>query len=98
MALEIAPRIRKKLAEKNPPVTEDEILECFGNRTGKYLLDIRAEHETEPPTRWFVAETDYGRKLKVVFIQAGKRVIIKSAYQPSQSVIRLYNKLTGHVD
>jgi len=77
MALEIAPRIRKKLAEKNPPVTE---------------------HETEPPTRWFVAETDYGRKLKVVFIQAGKRVIIKSAYQPSQSVIRLYNKLTGHVD
>ncbi|MDP2431797.1 MAG: hypothetical protein Q8O33_07180, partial [Pseudomonadota bacterium] len=71
MALVISPQVRIKLANKTPPVTKDEILQCFANRTGSYALDMRADHLTNPITRWFIAETDFGRKLKVVFMPQG---------------------------
>lgn len=93
MTLVIAPRIRAKLAAKNPPVATDEIIQCFANRNGVFLYDDREEHKTEPPTKWFVAETDYGRKLKIVFIQDGVNVIIKTAYTPGRDVIRLYKRV-----
>jgi hypothetical protein len=41
MALVLSEKVRKKLAEKTPPVSEDEILQCFANRSGRYLLDQR---------------------------------------------------------
>jgi hypothetical protein len=68
MGLIISTRVREKLANKIPPVTEEELLQCFENRSGKYLLDMREEHRTDPPTRWFIAQTHYGRELKVVFV------------------------------
>lgn len=91
MSLVVSPRVREKLAQKVPPVTESEILQCFANRQGWYLTDEREEHRTDPPTRWFVAETDYGRKLKVAFIQAGEDVIIKTAYDANDTEQRIYN-------
>jgi hypothetical protein len=48
MALIISPKVRTKLANKKPPVTKEEIEQCFVNRTGKYLLDIREEHAENP--------------------------------------------------
>jgi hypothetical protein len=36
-----------------------------------------------PPTEWFIAETDTGRRLKVVFMEYPDRIVIKSAYEPS---------------
>lgn len=93
MALKISPAIRQKLANKHPPVNEDDILQCFSNRAGKLLEDIREDHRTNPPTRWFIAETDYGVKLKIVFIERpGKCISIRTAYAPNDEEIRIYDK------
>ena len=92
MALVISPQIQNKLANKTPPVSRDEVMQCFANRTGQLLADTRAEHLTNPVTRWFIAETDYGRKLKVVFIPLGGDIIIKSAYDPNAEELRIYIK------
>lgn len=46
MTLMISPQVRNKLANKTPPVSKDEILQCFANRNGKFLYDTRADHLT----------------------------------------------------
>ena len=86
----ISPKIQKKLLEKHN-VKRHEITECFSNRTGGFLKDKREDHDTNPPTLWFVAETDYGRKLKVVFINDDD-INIKTAYEANKEEIRIYNK------
>lgn len=92
MGLHISSRVKKKLTEKHN-VSELEILECFGNREGRFLKDSRAEHDSHPPTLWFIAETDHGRSLKVVFIyDSNNDVTIKTAYQPNAKEFRIYNK------
>lgn len=90
MGLVLSPRVREKLAMKKPPVAQEEIIQCFANRTGKYLLDLREEHHTDPPTQWFISETDYGRKLKIAFIQKNNDIIIKTAYDPNPIEMRMF--------
>lgn len=90
--LQVSPSVQQKLAGKKPPVKQDEILECFANRAGKFLLDTREDHQSDPPTRWFIAETNFGRKLKVAFIAKGLVVVIRTAYDPNDEEIRIYNK------
>lgn len=90
--LQISPSVQRKLAGKTPPVKRDEILECFANREGKFLLDTREDHQSDPPTRWFIAETNFGRKLKVVFIARGPVVTIRTAYDPNDDEMRIYSK------
>lgn len=92
MALVISASVQAKLAAKRPPVTGAEIEQCFANRTGIYLLDEREEHASDPPTRWFIAETYYGRKLKVVFIQKGEDSVIRTAFDPNAIEMRIYSK------
>ena len=92
MRLIISSRVQAKLAAKESPVSREEIVQCFANRTGKYLLDTREEHASNPPTRWFIAETDYGRKLKVVFIQDEEKTIIRSAFEPNGIEKTIYSK------
>ena len=91
MALVISAGVRKKLSEKHQ-VTEGEIRQSFANRTGEYLEDLREEHRTDPPTRWFVARTDFGRFLKIAFIFEDGDVIIKSAFEPNANELRIYQK------
>lgn len=91
MALIISTQVREKLANKKPPVTKEEIEQCFTNRTGIYLLDLREDHQSDPPTRWFIAETYFGRKLKVAFIAIGNDVVIRSAFEPNAKEIEIYN-------
>ncbi len=93
MALLLSSSVRQKLAGKMPPVSEEEILQCFANRSGRYLLDQREQHRTDPPTRWFLAETDYGRLLKVVFIPKVGDVIIRTAYDPNPAERSIYQRL-----
>jgi hypothetical protein len=92
MGLVISPKVREKLSQKSPPVTEDEIRQCFANREedGRYLIDEREQHRTDPPTRWFIAETDFGRELKVAFILRDGDVIIKTAYDPNPTEQRIF--------
>lgn len=93
MALFMSPRVREKLLTKHK-VTEAQILQCFANKTGGDLLDNRPEHRTEPPTRWFIAQTDFGIRLKVcyVFYLETQVVEIKSAYPPNEEEERIYKK------
>jgi hypothetical protein len=90
--LSISPKVLEKLANKKPPVTKEEIKQCFANRTGNYLLDEREEHASNPPTRWFIAETDFGRELKIAFILVGHVLIIRTAYEPNADEMRIYQK------
>ncbi|MCH9269040.1 hypothetical protein [Pantoea ananatis] len=93
MKLVLSPAIRQKLKSKNPPITEDDVIQAFSNRDGKYLEDTREDHKSNPPTQWFVSQTDYGLKLKVVFIyRPDKGVFIRSAYQANADEIRIYEK------
>ena len=87
--------VRAKLAAKEPPVSESEIEQCFANRAGKLLIDNRAENGTNPYTRWFIAETDFGRKLKICFIPLDGGIVIKTAYDPNEQELRIYRKHGG---
>ncbi|HWU76326.1 MAG TPA: DUF4258 domain-containing protein [Rhodanobacter sp.] len=91
MRLKISPRIQKKLDEKHG-VTTKELLECFENRRGADLFDTRAEHRTDPLTRWFLAHTNHCRLLKIVFIPRGDEMEIKSVFEPNEEEIRIYKK------
>lgn len=92
MKLIISSAIRNKLANKVPPVSEDDIIQCFANREGRYLIDTRESNLTNPLTRWFIAETDFGRKLKVVLIPTKEGIVIKSTYDPNTEELRIYAK------
>ena len=69
-----------------------EVLECFQNKLYGSLIDDRAENRTFPPTRWFLAETDSGRKLKVVFLfdKKFKQFVLKTAYEPNMQEEKIY--------
>jgi hypothetical protein len=92
MAVIISSKVRTKLAAKVPPVTQSEIEQCFANRTGIYLTDTRAEHASDPPTLWFIAETHLRRKLKIVFIPQLPDIVIRTAYDPNPSEMRIYDR------
>lgn len=90
MNLLISSKIKEKLNVKHR-VSEKEISQCFANRDGSYLIDNRADHQTDPVTRWFIAETNNGRLLKVVFVLTeAKEVSIKTAYEPNEDEKRIY--------
>ena len=86
-----SPSVLQKLKARHS-VETNEVEECFSNRYGLTLVDDREEHKTEPPTRWFIAETASGRLLKVMFVKLDDKYHIKSAYEPSPSAIEIYEK------
>ncbi|EKT66281.1 hypothetical protein [Providencia alcalifaciens] len=93
MKLLISSKIRQKLAGKIPPVNEDDILQCFSNRSGHFLEDTREDNKTDPATKWFISETDYGVVLKIVCIfYPDKGVAIRTAYKPNDEELRIYQK------
>jgi uncharacterized DUF497 family protein len=90
--LNISESIANKLNEKHA-VTRDEVEECFYNRIRGLLEDTREQHKTNPPTMWFIAETNEGRLLKVVFIELPNRTYeIKTAYEPNDKEVNIYEK------
>ncbi|MEO9204911.1 MAG: ADP-ribosyl-(dinitrogen reductase) hydrolase [Gammaproteobacteria bacterium] len=85
-------RIAEKLLKKHR-VTIIEVGECFLNRIHGLLEDTRLDHRTEPPTLWFIAETDHGRLLKVVFIEHTDGTYeIKTAYEPNENEVKIYER------
>ena len=93
MSLKISTHVRSKLKTKHS-VNEEEIVQCFASREKGFLLDKREQHNSNPPTQWFVAETDYGKKLKIVFISDPNNndIHIKTAYLANAEEIRIYEK------
>lgn len=92
MDLKISAAIAEKLATKHR-VTRKEVWECFANRTGRFFSDPRQEHQTEPPTYWFVSCTDAGRVLKVVFVRYPDFYAIKTAFEPDDGSDGTYAQL-----
>ena len=91
MAIVMSDPIREKLLNKHC-VSEEEVVQCFANRAGSYLRDTREQHQSDPPTLWFIGETDRGRKLKVIFVPRDGNNYIRSAYEPNSSEFRIYEK------
>jgi hypothetical protein len=90
MKLIISPNIEKKLKEKHE-VLPKEVMQCFENRVGALLQDTREDHKTDPPTEWFIAETNSGRSLKVCIVQTDSGVFLKTAFEPWAEEIRIYS-------
>jgi uncharacterized DUF497 family protein len=90
--LNVSDAVIKKLHEKHH-VTRVEVEECFYNRIKGLLEDTREQHKTNPATMWFIAETDEGRSLKVVFVELENETYeIKTAYEPNEDEVRIYEK------
>jgi uncharacterized DUF497 family protein len=92
--LTVSDAVKHKLHHKHR-VSLAEVEQCFLSRQGRLLLDERAQTKTEPPTLWFLAFTDQQRLLKIVYIQNGSRVILKTAYEPNEVEQALYARW-GH--
>lgn len=88
------PDIEKKLRIKHE-VSTDEVEQCFWNRRGDLLIDNREDHKTDPPSLWFISETDKRRKLKVIFVQRDDKIFIKSCFPASEKAIKDYRKKTA---
>jgi len=41
---------------------------------------------------WFIAGTDSGRKLKIVFVLESNDIRLKTAYQPNEEEQRIYRR------
>ncbi|PKO60793.1 MAG: ADP-ribosyl-(dinitrogen reductase) hydrolase [Betaproteobacteria bacterium HGW-Betaproteobacteria-18] len=89
----IAPDIRDKLDDKHH-VKEGEVHECFMNHDGPYLEDTQEDHRTEPPTEWFIATTDRGRLLKVIFVCRDGNIYLKSAFDANIKTQHIYSQLS----
>ena len=90
--LKISKSIVVKLKSKHGVII-DEVFECFLNRTKGLLEDTRVNHKTNPPTLWFISETDHARRLKVVFIQlANGEYEVKTAYEPNDMEVKIYEQ------
>lgn len=89
MEINVTPEISSKLTNKHQ-VTIKEVTECFSNIDGKLLKDNRDKHKTNPPTFWFISETNKKRKLKVCFVQIGKVYHVKTAYEPNADELHIY--------
>lgn len=92
--LVISAKIRAKLDSRHQ-VQEQELHECFLNHEGLYLIDTREEHVTDPPTLWFVGETHRGRKLKIMFVERDGNIYLKSAYDATDEIFRIYIEKTA---
>lgn len=89
--LMVSEAVKTKL-QKKYQVTIREVEHCFTNRKGRLLFDNRALTKTNPPTLWFIALTNQNRKLKIAYIQKGDQVILKTAYEPNESELAIYER------
>ena len=56
------------------------------------LYDNRALTKTNPPTLWFIAKTNQNRKLKIAYIQKGDQVTLKTADEPNDAELAIYER------
>lgn len=88
----VSAAVLQKLQQKHN-VTRREVEQCFENKCGTFLEDDREDHQTDPATLWFVAPTNRERLLKVVFIFLDGNVHLKTAYEPIDGSVDLYERL-----
>ena len=81
--------VKGKLKTKHK-VELNEVEQCFHNKDGRLLTDNRDSHKTNPPTFWFIAQTNKGRALKIAYIQIGMGIYLKTAYEPNEDEKHIY--------
>ena len=91
--LVISPAIEGQLILKHQ-LSRKDVEQCFINRARSYLIDDRLQHQTEPPTEWFISENDRGILIKVVFILDDGLIYLKSAFPPNSIEICIYNTIS----
>lgn len=89
--LRISQGVLEKLGTKHK-VDRREIEQCFDNKCGLFLMDDREDHQSDPPTLWFVAPTNKGRLLKIIFIYRDGHMDLRSAYDADAAAQRLYDR------
>ena len=89
--LNISEAVLRKLKEVHG-VSRLEVEQCFVNRQGRLLVDNRVLTRTNPPTLWFIACSNKGRALKVVYIQKGEAIELKTSYDPNEEDVRIYKR------
>jgi hypothetical protein len=89
--LKISDDVLEKITKEHN-VKVSEVEHAFANRYAGLLEDKRAQHRTDPPTLWFVAPTNAGRQLKIVYMQIGLEIHLKSAFDPNAEEERIYAK------
>lgn len=87
----VSSAIETKIKNKHA-VTIAEVRQCFFNRNGRLLVDNRALTKTNPPTLWFIADTNKVRTLKIVYIQIGSQIQLKTAYEPNDVEKAIYQQ------
>lgn len=85
----ISEGVSTKLRDKHD-VSRREVEQCFENIEGPLLIDDREDHKSDPPTLWFISRTNLNRLLKIVYIQRGKTVCLRTAYEPNEAEILIY--------
>lgn len=91
MAIIVSPKILAKLLDKHG-VTEQDVHQCFENRTGHLLDELREEHRTDPPTLWFIAFTNKARLLKICFIPRDGNHYLRTAFPPDETELHIYQR------
>lgn len=91
MPLVFSEAVLEKLKDKHG-VSKKEVEDCIANRVSGVLKDTREKHKTNPPTLWFIAETNQKRLLKVAFVNRSGEIHIKTAYEPNEDEIRIYKE------
>lgn len=89
----ISNAVKVKLQNKHK-VNPEWISGCFRNRRRDYMIEVREEHRTWPPTQWFIAEYEPEKQLKIcfVYLEADRAIVIKTAYPPSEKELEIYLK------
>lgn len=82
MGFHFDPAVIAKLRDKHG-VTQKEVMECFTNGEAIYFEDTEEDHQTDPPTWWFMAPTNHNRLLAVFFIRKDGDIVIKTAFEPT---------------
>jgi uncharacterized DUF497 family protein len=89
--MRISQRVLEKLCEKHK-VDRREVEQCFSNKCGLFLCDDREDHQSDPPTLWFVAPTNKGRLLKVIFVFRDGYIDLRSAYDADANAQQIYDR------
>jgi uncharacterized DUF497 family protein len=97
MALIASQKIQAKLSSKHQ-VTLEEVEEAFADRPDYVVIDDREDHATDPPTYWFIAQTNSGRLLKVCYIDRGTDIYLRTAYPPDATEIKLFEDMANEPD
>jgi uncharacterized DUF497 family protein len=97
MTLIASQKVQAKLLAKHR-VTMEEVCEALSDRPDYVVIDDREDHASDPPTYWFIAETNRGRRLKIVYIARGDDIFLRTAYPPDKVEIDLFTDMANEPD